>query len=119
MKVLYENIDGNDIYLLLLLLLPFTGIVNHQELFLHMGLPGGSDDKKICLQCRRPGFDAWVRNIPWRRERLPTPVFLPGESHGQGSLEGYSPWSCRESDRTERLMLDHLIEEIRLHLCLL
>ena len=38
----------------------------------------------------------------WRREWQPTPVFLPGESHGQRSLTGYSPWSRRESDRTER-----------------
>ena len=33
---------------------------------------------RICLQCRRPGFDPWVGKIPWRRERLPTPVFWPG-----------------------------------------
>ena len=41
---------------------------------------------------RRLGFDPWVRKIPWRRKWQPTPVFLPGESHGQRSLEGYSPW---------------------------
>ena len=46
---------------------------------------------------------SWVGKIPWRRERLPTPVFLPGESHGQRSLVGYSPWGQKESDRTERL----------------
>ena len=45
----------------------------------------------IHLQCRRPGFDPWVGKIPWRRAWQPTPVFLPGESHGQRSLEGYSP----------------------------
>ena len=42
--------------------------------------------KKICLQCRRPGFNPWVRNIPWREELQPTPVFLPGEFHVQRSL---------------------------------
>ena len=42
------------------------------------------------LQCRRPGFNPWVRNIPWREESQPTPVFLPGESHGQRSLAGYT-----------------------------
>ena len=47
--------------------------------------------QNICLQCRRPGFDSWVRKIPWRREWQPTPVFLPGESHGERSLAGYSP----------------------------
>ena len=36
-------------------------------------------------------FDPWVRKIPWRREQLPTPVLLPGESHGQRSQAGYSP----------------------------
>ena len=39
----------------------------------------------ICLQCRRPRFDPWIETMPWRRD-LPTPVFLPGESHGQRSL---------------------------------
>ena len=43
----------------------------------------------------------WVGKIPWRREWQPTPVFLPGESHGQRSLVGYSPWGCKESDTTE------------------
>ena len=45
-------------------------------------------------------FDPWVRKIPWRRAWQPIPVFLPGESHGQRSLAGYSPWSRRESDLT-------------------
>ena len=51
----------------------------------------------------RPGFDPWVGKIPWRREWLPTPVFLPREFHGQRSLTSYSPWCCKESDTTERL----------------
>ena len=41
---------------------------------------------RIHLQCRRPGFDPWVGKILWKREWRPTPVFLPGESHGQKSL---------------------------------
>ena len=44
-------------------------------------------------------FDVWVRKIPWRRKWQPAPVSLPGKSHGQGSLAGYSP--CKESDTTE------------------
>ena len=47
------------------------------------------------------GFDPWVRKIPWRRRWQPTPVFLPGKSHGQRSLVGYSPWGCKESNTTE------------------
>ena len=44
-----------------------------------------------------PGFDSWVGNIPCKRAWQPTPVFLPGEFHGQRSLAGYSPWGCKES----------------------
>ena len=47
------------------------------------------------LQCSRPGLHPWIRKIPWRREWLPTPVFLPRESHGQRSLAGYSPQGLR------------------------
>ena len=43
----------------------------------------------VYLQCRRLGFDPWVRKIPWKREWYLTPVFLPGESHGQRSLVSY------------------------------
>ena len=48
--------------------------------------------QRIHLQCRKCGFDPWVRKIPWRRKWLPIPVFLPGTSHGQRSLMGCSPW---------------------------
>ena len=57
--------------------------------------------QRIRLQCRRPGFGPWVRKIPWRRAWQPTPVFLPGESHGQRSLAGYSPWGHKGLDTTE------------------
>ena len=59
------------------------------------------------MQCRRPRFDPWVRKIPWRRKWQPTPVSLPGESHGQRNLVGYSPWGPKESD-TEQLSLSHM-----------
>ena len=41
------------------------------------------------------GVDPWVWKIPWRRKWLPTPVFVPGEFHGQRSLAGHSPWGCK------------------------
>ena len=54
--------------------------------------PGGSNGKKKAfLQCRIPRFDPWVGRIPWRRDCLPTLVFLPREFHGQKNLEGPSP----------------------------
>ena len=46
---------------------------------------------------------------PLEMERLPIPVFLPGEFHGQRRLVGYSPWGCKESDMTERLSLSEHI----------
>ena len=66
--------------------------------------PGGSDSKESasqCRRCRRLGFEPWIRKIPWRREWLPTPVFLPREFHGQRRLVGYSPWDLKEWDMTE------------------
>ena len=54
--------------------------------------------KESDCQCRRLVFNPWFRKIPWRREWQPTPVFLPGKSHGQRSLAGYSTWGCKESD---------------------
>ena len=65
--------------------------------------PGGSDGKSVCLQCWRPRFNPWVGKIPWRRKWQPTPVLLPGKSHGQRSLVGCSPWGRKELGTTEQL----------------
>ena len=65
--------------------------------------PGGSDVKEYACSAGDARFDPWVRKIPWRRIWQPTPVFLPGKSHGWRSLTGYSPWGRKESDTTERL----------------
>ena len=70
------------------------------------GFPGGSVVKESACQSRsgrRCGFYPWVGKIPWRRKRQPAPVLLPGKSHGQRSLAGYSPWGRQESGTTERL----------------
>jgi len=67
------------------------------------GFPGGTGKEPAC-QCsryKRCGFDPWVRKIPWRRTWQPTPVFLPGESHGQRSLGGYSSQGGKEWDMNE------------------
>ena len=48
------------------------------------------------------GFSPWVGKIPWRRKWQPTPVFLPGKSHGRSSLSGYSPWGQKQSDTTTK-----------------
>ena len=53
----------------------------------------------ICLQWGRPTFNPWVGKIPWRRACQASPVFLPGQACGQRSLEGYSLWGCKESER--------------------
>ena len=75
---------------------------------LMLGFPGGLDGKEsLCSPETR--FDPWVRKIPWRRKFQPTPVFLPGEFHGQRSLVGYSPWGHKESDITEGLTRKHTV----------
>ena len=77
-----------------------------------LGFTGDSVRKRICQQCRRPMFDLWVRKIPWRREWLTTPAFLPGESYGQRSLAGYSPQGRKESDTTEKLTLSLIFRHL-------
>ena len=67
------------------------------------GFPGGTSGKESAPQCRRHGFDPWVRKIPWSRKWQPTPVFLPGKSHGQRSLVGYSLWIIKQSHTTDCL----------------
>ena len=71
--------------------------------------------KEPSCQCSLCGFNPWVRNIPWRRKWQPTPVFLPGESHGQKSLAGYSPWDRRECDTAEQLTHILLEKEMATH----
>jgi len=64
-----------------------------------LGFPGGSVVEST-WQCRRWEFNPWVEKVFWRRKWQPTPVFLPGESRGQRSLVGFSPWTCKELDTT-------------------
>ena len=89
-------------------------LFQHQGLFLV--LSWWLKWQRIHLQGRRPRFNPWVRKILWRREWVPTPVFLPGEFHGQRNLACYGPWGQRslvgygpccskKSDMTERLTL--------------
>ena len=66
-----------------------------------LGGASGKEPACQCRRCKRCGFDPWVKKIPWRRAWQPTPVFLPGKSHEQRGLVGYSPWSHKELDTTE------------------
>ena len=85
---------------------------HHNKLLIYIittvcgGLPSGSVDR-VCLQCRRPGLNPWVRKIPWRRKWLPTSIFLPGEFHGRRNLVDYSPWGHKGLDTTAWLTHTH------------
>ena len=57
-----------------------------------LGGTRGKESACQCGRCKRQGFDPWVKKFPWRRVWQPTPVCLPGESHGQRCLVGFSPW---------------------------
>ena len=72
----------------------FTWNYHINLLYPNSGLPRGLSGKESACQCRRHGFDLWVRKIPWRRKWQRTPVFLPGRSHGQGKLAGCISWGC-------------------------
>ena len=56
----------------------------------------GKESACQCRRCRRLGFHPWIRKVSWSRKWQPTPVFLPGKSHGQRSLAGYSPWGPKK-----------------------
>ena len=69
-----------------------------------LGLPGSTSGKEPayqCRRCKRGEFNPWVGTIPWRKAWPPTPVLLPGKSHGQSNLAGYSPQCPTELDMTE------------------
>ena len=90
-----------------------TGLSSPSELALtlgsHEGFPGGSDGKESVCNARDPGSIPGSGRSPG--ERQPTPVFLPGESHGQRRLMSYDPWSRRESDTTERQTLSFPVRQ--------
>ena len=78
--------------------------------------PGGLQS----MGSQRVGYDcatslSLFTVVHWRRKWQPTPVFLPGESHGQTSLVGYSPWGRKESDTTERLHFHFQYIYVNLH----
>ena len=84
---------------------PIVSILRHSST---PGFPcGASDQESTCNAGKRCGFDPWTRKIPWRRAWQPTPVFMPGESHGQRSLVGYGLWGCKESDTNKQLTHTH------------
>ena len=63
---------------------------------------GGKESACQCRRHKRCKFNPWIGKIPWRKKWQPTPVFLPGQFHGQRSLVGYSLWGCKELDMTEQ-----------------
>ena len=90
-------------------LLPTMGMIT--AIFPQQGLPtwrGGKEPSCHCRRHKRHGFDSWVGKIPWRRKWQPTPVFLPGKSHRQRSLVGYSLWGHKQSDATEHTCTAYL-----------
>ena len=67
-----------------------------------LGFPHCTSHKECACQCRRHRFNLWVGKIPWSRKRQPAPVFLSGESHGQKSLAGESPWVTKSQTQLSK-----------------
>ena len=83
------------------------------------GSPGGVSGKETTYQCRRHKrlrFDPWVRKISWMKAWQPTSVFLPGGSHRQRSLAGYSKHSYEELDATEVTYTHGTVELTKIHI---
>ena len=80
----------------------FSNYVQVFFFFVGGAFPGGSEVKESACNAGDLGSIPGLGKIPWRRKWQPTPVFLPGEFHGQRSLVGYSPWGRKESDTTEQ-----------------
>ena len=86
---------------------------NKMEIYFHInqtlafiGLPWWFSGKESPCKCRRPWFNPWVGNISWGMAWQSTPLLLPGESHGQMSLAGYSPWGCKRVRPTQQLNIN-------------
>ena len=77
-----------------------------------MGLLQWLGSKRICLQCRRYGFNPWAGQIPWRRKWQPTRLLLPGKSHGWRTLAATVHEVAKELDMTEQL--NHSNEIVRI-----
>ena len=105
-KALIIQIPARPTFTLAFRVRPCPGRITLRTRVLSLGFPDASAAKchpamqDTCGRCR---FDPGVGKIPWRRTWHPTPVFLPGESHGQRSLVGYSPWGHNKWDKTECL----------------
>ena len=70
---------------------PHVSDLSSSLVYLFWGASPVAQQQRIHLQCRRPRYDPWVGKMPWRSAWQPSLVLLPGESHGQRSLVGYSP----------------------------
>ena len=76
-------------------------IVSVYGVFVRLGIPLVAQMLKNLPAVQETWVHPSGQKIPWRKASQPTPVFLPGESHGQRSLVGYSPWGCKQPDMAE------------------
>ena len=110
-QLLPESFQSTDLYFVILhnRLIPWNRSLYCTHSYRHRygcrwGFSGDTNGKEPACQFRRhkrSGFDPWVEKTLWRRAWQTTAVFLPGKSHGQRSLAGYSPWGHKESDTIE------------------
>ena len=106
--------SGNHLFIFFMSLFLFCCLCSFSLLLLlyASAFPGGAVGKESACHYwshKRCGFNPWVEEIPWSRKWQPTPVFLPGKFHGQSRLEGYSPWSHKESDMTEHTSISEIL----------
>ena len=104
-KILWTYLYSYSTQLVCVCVCVHINILNNDKSFFGngkstIGLPWQLSGKESTWQCRRHGFDPCVGKVPWKRKWQPTPVFLPGKSHGQWSLAGCSLWGHKELNTT-------------------
>jgi len=106
-SVLHDDLEGRDVGWGEMGAWGRKEVQEGEDVCMHKAVssfPGGTSGKALACQYRRHkrcGFNPWVRKIPWRRVRQPTPVFLHGESHGQRNLVDCGPQGHKELDTTK------------------
>ena len=92
----------------------FSGIkMLHLVVIIFHRWSSGEESACQCKRHRKCRFNPWIGKIPWSRKWQPTPVFLPGTSHGQKNLAGYRPWGRKELDMTEHTHIISFAEELK------
>ena len=105
---LCKYIGIKNIYFHIYKHIPYTSMYLCVQ-YIHLHFKDTSSSKFPYSKGKQKFQEIYIHSCSSRKEWQPTPVFLPGRSHGQRSLVGYHPWGCKESDTIEQLTLTNIL----------